>query len=150
MNNEDTVKTLNNLLTKAYDAEQGYEKAAERAEGHPNLVTFFKTQSDMRLSFGKEIKGAITRYGGEPDKGASIPAKAHQVWITVKTALSGDDNAEAVLEECIRGEEAALSDYDEALKEHTLPIDVRDLITAQRSQIAESVSVIKIKEKLAD
>ncbi len=150
MQNEKVTECLNDLLTKAYDAEEGFKKAAERAEGHPSLVSFFKKQSDMRLSFGHELKQAITQYGGTPDKGSSVAAKAHQVWISVKDTLTPDHDGEAILEECIRGEKAALEDYDEKLKCPDLPADVKALITKQRSSIASSLAANKAKEKAAD
>ncbi len=150
MENEKIVEQLNDLLTKAYDAEEGFKKAAERAEGHPLLVSFFKRQSDMRLSFGHDIKQAITRYGGEPDKGSSVAAKAHQIWISVKDTLTSDHDEEAVLEECVSGEEAALEEYDEKLKCSELPADVRQLITSQRAQIASSLATTRAKELAAD
>ncbi len=150
MDNNKTIECLNDLLTKAYDAEEGFKHAAERAEGHSTLVTFFNKQSDMRLGFGHELKQAITQYGGVPDKGSSIAAKAHQVWITVKDTLTPDNDGEAILEECVRGEQAALNDYDEKLKCTDLPADVRSLISRQRASIANSLTVTKLKEKAAD
>ena len=149
MKNEEIVENLNDLLTKAYDAEEGFNKAAERAESHPSLARFFKNQSDMRRSFGHDIKQAITKYGGEPDKGSSVAAKAHQVWITVKDALSSDTDEEAVLEECVRGEKNALEEYDEKLKCSELPADVRALMTNQRNSIANSLASTMHKESCA-
>lgn len=146
MQNDKTVECLNDLLTKAYDAEEGFRQAAERAAGHPTLVAFFKKQSDLRLSFGHEIKAAITKYGGTPDKGSSAAAKAHQVWISVKDTLTPENDGEAILEECIRGEKHALEEYDQKLKNPDLPADVIELMTSQRQQIAESLTSVQAKE----
>ena len=150
MDKNNIIECLNDLLTKAYDAEQGFKQAAERAEGHPRLVTFFNQQSALRLSFGHDIKQAISRHGGEPDKGSSAAAKAHQVWIALKDALTPEDDGEAILEECIRGERAALEEYDEKLKCSDLPADVHALIVDQRTKIAESLSQVCAEERLAD
>lgn len=149
MTNEKTVECLNDLLTKAYDAEEGFKQAAERAESHPQLAAFFKRQSDMRLSFGHDIKQKIAVYGGEPDKGSSIAGKAHQVWISVKDALTPDHDGEAILEECVRGEKAALEEYNEKLKCDELPADVRALVTSQRDKIAASLAANTAKENAA-
>lgn len=150
MQNDKIIECLNDLLTKAYDAEEGFKKAAERAGGHPTLVSFFKKQSDLRFSFGHEIKKVINLYGGKPDKGSSVAAKAHQVWISVKDTLTPDHNGEAILEECVRGEKAALDDYDDKLKCDELPADVRALISKQRASIAASLSATTAKEKAAE
>jgi uncharacterized protein (TIGR02284 family) len=150
MDNQQSIECLNDLLTKAYDAEQGFKQAADRAQNHhPELARFFTKQSDQRLSFGHEIKQLIAQYGGVPDKGSSMAAKAHQVWITVKDALTPDHNGEAILEECVRGEEAALAEYDEKLKCTDLQQDVRNLITQQRAAIASSLAATKAKEHAA-
>ena len=149
MNNNEITEKLNDLLTKAYDAEQGFNKAAERVDKHPSLARFFKNQSDMRLSFGHDIKQAIAKYGGEPDKGSSVAGKAHQIWITLKDSLSSDYDEEAVLEECIRGEKAALEEYDEKLACAELPADVREMISNQRNGIANSLVSVMQKESLA-
>lgn len=149
MTNEKIVECLNDLLTKAYDAEEGFKQAAERAKSHPDLVHFFKRQSDMRLSFGHDIKQKIAVYGGKPDKGSSMTGKAHQVWISVKDALTPDHDGEAILEECIRGEKAALEEYEEKLKCDELPADVRLMISGQRDRIAASLVANTVKEKAA-
>ncbi len=143
------IECLNDLLTDAYDAEEGFKQAANSAEGHPTLVAFFRRQSEMRLSFGHEIKQAIAQHGGVPDKGSSVAAKAHQVWISVKEALTPEDDGEAILNECIRGEESALADYDKKLGCDDLPADVRTLMSKQRASIAQSLAATKQKEAAA-
>lgn len=150
MENQKVTENLNDLLTKAYDAEEGFKKAAERAKSLPALEAFFRNQSNMRLEFGHELKQAITQYGGIPDKGSSVAAKAHQIWISVKDTLTPDDDGEAILEECIRGEKAALADYDKKLEQNELPADVRALISKHRSSIASSLATVKGKENAVD
>lgn len=150
MDTQKTVDCLNDLLTKSYDAEEGFNVAAERAKDRPDLQRFFRNQSDIRRSFGHEIKDAIAKYGGTPDKGSSVAAKAHQVWISVKDTLTPDDDGEAILEECIRGEKAAVADYDDKLDCPDLPSDVRTLLSKQRASIAESLATNKSQEKAVD
>ena len=153
MTNEETIETLietlNDLLTKAYDAEQGYEKAAERAASSPMLAQFFKDQSALRLTIGKSLKTLIAKYGGEPDKGSSVAAKAHQIWITVRDFAEGGDD-EAVLKECERGEEEALEEYDEAMATAGLPADVLEALGDHRSKIADALQTIKIRKAQED
>lgn len=149
MTNEETVELLNDLLTKAYDAEQGYEQAAKRADEASRLRDFCLTQSSLRLSFGHEIKSLIKQYGGEPDKGASIAGKTHQAWIAIKDAVSSDDE-EAILEECIRGEEAALEEYNEKLQTEGIPADVATAMMNQRNSVADALQAARIAETVAD
>ena len=143
MTNEKTVEILNDLLTKAYDAEQGYEHAAERASSSPALAQFFQTQSSLRLTIGKSLKSLIAKYGGEPDKGASVVGKAHQIWITMRDFVQGGDD-EAVLKECERGEEQSIEEYNEAIASDGLPEDVRDALNTHRSMIADALQTIRV------
>lgn len=53
----------------------------------------------------------------------------HRGWVSVKSALSVHDD-KAVLQECERGEDAAVARYRKALKA-TLPLDVRALVERQ-------------------
>lgn len=146
MKNEEIIESLNDLLTKAYDAEQGFKLAAERAEKFPYLVEFFNRQSDLRLCFGHELKEAITRHGGTPQKGSSMAAKLHQGWMVVKDTLTSEDNQESILEECIRGEKAALKEYDDKLEAPGLPEDISALLAEQRTRISESLLAVRVEE----
>jgi uncharacterized protein (TIGR02284 family) len=58
-----------------------------------------------------------------------VAGALHRGWVSVKTALSTQDD-KAVLEECERGEDAAVARYRAALKA-TLPFEVRALIERQ-------------------
>lgn len=149
MDKKETIEHLNTLLTRAYDVEEGFQKASERAQNHPQLAAFFAQQSASRHSFGQEIKGLIAKYGGEPDKGSSVVAKAHQIWITIQDTLTSDANAESILAECVRGEKVALAEYDTLLTLVGLPADVLELAMSQRIVIAQSLETVQQQEALA-
>lgn len=148
MTNKQTIDLLNGLLTKAYDAEQGYQTAAEHAQGDLSLQSFFQHQSGIRRQMGHDLKEEILRLGGEPDKGASVVAKAHQVWIAMRGFVTGGDN-DAILEECIRGEQAALDEYDEAIRMQGLDPQVSTFLSAQRGRIAEALSAVETGQPVA-
>ncbi len=44
---------LNDLLEKTYDAEKGFEKAAENTK-HSNLKAYFERKAQERYDFGHE------------------------------------------------------------------------------------------------
>ncbi|MEM8526805.1 MAG: PA2169 family four-helix-bundle protein [Bacteroidota bacterium] len=142
------VEHLNDLLEKTYDAEAGYKKAAEEVEV-PQLVNFFETKAKQRYDFGHEIKAEIKSLGGTPDKGGSVKGNLHRTWMNVKSALSLNDT-EAILEECERGEEASLKEYDEALADQSLPTSTRTLLQKQRTRIVEALTSIDVKEEVYD
>ncbi|MEL6925059.1 MAG: PA2169 family four-helix-bundle protein [Bacteroidota bacterium] len=148
MTNENQISLLNDLLTKAYDAEKGYKEAADNVKSN-RLKTIFKDMAQQRYDFGHQIKEEISLLGGEPDKGASMAAAAHRTWIDIKAALSSNDE-KAVLEEVVRGEEQALSSYQDVLEE--LPVDGRAYgkMVEQRNAIRTAKDRMEGLEVIAD
>ena len=58
----------------------------------------------------------------------------HRAWINLKAAVtSGDDHA--ILAECERGEDSAVSEYKKAIEESTLSAPIRDTISRQYADV---------------
>jgi len=72
----------------------------------------------------------------------SITAKLHQTWITLKTLVASRDE-KAVLDEVIRGEEATMKSYNEAINNLPASSINRDALTSQRSRIETSLTRVK-------
>lgn len=143
---ETVGESLNNILEKTYDAEKGFKKAAENTD-NPNLKAFFERKSQMRNNFGHELKAEIHQYGEEVDKGGSMSGAIHRAWMDTK-ALFSNDNAEAMLEESIRGEKAAVEEYEDVLKNTDMPPSTTMLLTQQVNKIKEDLNKIKRLEDL--
>tara|TARA_R110000868_G_scaffold28633_2_gene107194 strand:+ start:53045 stop:53494 length:450 start_codon:yes stop_codon:yes gene_type:complete len=144
----DTVgEKLNNLLEKTYDAEKGYKKAAENTD-NTVLKSFFTRKSEQRYNFGHSLKNELSNFGQKIDKGGSLTGSAHRTWMDIKAFLSSD-NDEAMLEEAIRGEKAAIEEYKDVLSETTLPPSTSTLLTQQMNQIELDLSKEKIMENIS-
>lgn len=142
MDKNKIVSDLNTLLTRNYDAEKGYHNAADDVKD-VDLKRLFEVYSDQRYHFGHDIKGEIKKLGGELDKGDSVKAKAHRTWMDLKTAISSDKK-EAVLEECITGEEKALKDYRETISSHPeMPETTKVVLDDHIKKIEESLYQIR-------
>ena len=133
---EEVAKKLNNLLEKNYDAEKGYQDAAERIE-NPSMKDFLQEQAQKRYDFGHEIKTEIKNYGEEPDKGGSAKGTVHRAWMDLKAAVASSSE-EQVMEEVQRGEQSAINEYNEVISETSLPPSVQQVLTKQRDQIVEA------------
>ena len=133
---EEVAKKLNNLLEKNYDAEKGYQDAAERIE-NPTMKDFLQEQAQKRYDFGHEIKTEIKNYGEEPDKGGSAKGTVHRAWMDLKAAVASSSE-EQVMEEVQRGEQSAINEYNEVISETSLPTSVQQILTKQRDQIVEA------------
>ncbi|RZJ12162.1 MAG: PA2169 family four-helix-bundle protein [Acidovorax sp.] len=125
---EDTVDVLNDLLESARDGEYGFKACAERATS-AQLKNVFQRHAQECAAAGTELEQHVRRLGGEPASGGTVAGALHRGWVSVKSALSINDD-KAVLEECERGEDAAVARYRKALKA-TLPADVRALVERQ-------------------
>lgn len=138
---------LNNLLEKTYDAEKGYKKAAENTD-HNALKTYFNKRSKERYDFGHELKTEIAKFGEEPEKGGSLTGSMHRAWMDTKAFFSADD-AESMLEESIRGEKAAVEDYENVLQDTTLPSSTATVLLKQMNNIKSDLNTIKFLEDIS-
>ncbi len=143
---EEVGNKLNELLEKTYDAEKGFKNAAENIE-HSALKSYFNQKAQERYNFGHELKSEITSFGQKVDKGGSVAGSAHRTWMNVKALFSGD-NEESMLEEAIRGEKAAVEEYEDVLSETSLPSSTKTLLNSQKNTIESGLSNIKSLEDL--
>jgi len=71
----------------------------------------------------------VRALGGAPAPRSSVSGTLHRQWVNIKSAIMGKDD-EAILNECERGEDAAVNAYRKALSED-LPSDVRLIVERQ-------------------
>jgi uncharacterized protein (TIGR02284 family) len=125
---EDVVDVLNDLLESSRDGEYGFNACAEHTDS-PQLKGVFQRHAQECASAAAELEQEIRRLGGEPASGGTVAGALHRGWVSVKSALSIQDD-KAVLEECERGEDAAVARYRKAMK-FTLPAEVQSLVERQ-------------------
>lgn len=143
---EEISNKLNELLIKNYDAEKGYLNAAENVD-NTNLKIFFKRRASERSEFAKELRTEILKYGEIPEYSGSLKGTVHRNWMSLKSLFSSND-AEAILEEAIKGEKASLEEYDEVLKDRTLPPSIDALLFKHRNAIQSAINTQKVHEEL--
>ncbi len=128
MKDKQTINTLNNLIETCKDGEYGFKTSADHAQD-PQIKSLFLTRSQDCRQAAAELQALVVQQGGKPEDSGTASGTVHRGWVAVKGALSGYTDL-AMLEECERGEDTALSRYREALKEE-LPLDIRSVIEAQ-------------------
>ncbi len=124
---------LSKLLTRSHDAEKGYQEAAENVKDN-ELKSLFLAQSRQRSEFAQEIDREIRTLGGEPDNGTSLAADLHRAWINIKSTFASDDD-KATVQECHRGDQDALENYNSVLQETDLAASTRELLLRQKQSI---------------
>ncbi|MDR3017334.1 PA2169 family four-helix-bundle protein [Delftia acidovorans] len=128
IDNGDVVDVLNDLLESCRDGEYGFRTSSENADS-PDLKALFMRHSTECGAAARELEAEIRRLGGEPASGGTVAGALHRGWVSVKTALTSQDD-KAVLEECERGEDSAVAQYRKALKQ-PLPPAVRVVVERQ-------------------
>tara|TARA_R110002051_G_scaffold325658_2_gene429814 strand:- start:849 stop:1298 length:450 start_codon:yes stop_codon:yes gene_type:complete len=144
--NEKVYKEIREILEKNRDAEKGYAKAADKAESTV-LKSYFTKKSNDRRAFNTKLIGEIQTAYTDFDPNGSFAGNIHRVWMDVKALFSMDDD-EAMLEEAIRGDKAAIDEYDDVLDYANLPTGLRFLLSEQREKIEREVANIKTLEDL--
>ncbi|MDT5295507.1 MAG: hypothetical protein QOJ76_2387 [Acidobacteriota bacterium] len=132
---EKMISTLNNLIETCRDGQNGFQTAAEGV-GSGELKELFYGYSQQRARFVGELQDEVRRFGGDPENAGSVTASLHRGWIDITAAVTGrDDNA--VVAECERGEDSAVSNYRAAL-EMDLPGNVRQLVERQFAEVKQA------------
>lgn len=152
MKNENDMKyskkvssKLNDLLEKNYDTEKNYKFAAENVND-PQLKSFFNERAQERYDFGHELKSEIRNFGESPEKGSSVGGDVQRTWMNLKTNLSSN-KAESLLEETVRGEKAAVEEYNEVLKNSEIPPSTENILMKQRNAITAALNQVKSFEQ---
>ncbi|ULC59125.1 PA2169 family four-helix-bundle protein [Flaviramulus sp. BrNp1-15] len=138
---------LNDLLEKTYDAEKGFKKAADNVD-NAALKSYFNQKAQERYDFGHELKSELKSFNQDIDKGGSIAGDAHRAWMDIK-AMFSSENEESMLEEAIRGEKSAISEYREVINETALPFSTKSILESQKNKIESGLSRIKTLEDLS-
>jgi len=144
--NRTLVNRLEEILEKNRDAQKGYAKAAENAKDH-NLKAYFQNKSGERGTFNQILHKELVVSYDEIDNDGSFTGTLHRAWMDVKAFFSGD-NDESMLEEAIRGDKAAVEEYEEVLNESQLPSNVALVIREQLVKIRTDLNKVKSMEDL--
>ena len=142
--NDEAISTLNNLIETCKDGQNGFQTAADGVK-NTELKTLFSTYAQQRAKFAGDLQSEVRRLGGDPEKSGSVAATLHRGWINIKSTVTGEDES-AVLAECERGEDSAVSNYQDALAAN-LPANVRDVVQRQFTQIKEAHDRIRSLEQ---
>jgi uncharacterized protein (TIGR02284 family) len=131
---KDIIGTVNDLIETLRDGQEGFRQAAEAVED-PELKSLFNEFSLQRARFVGELQGEAGALGeSKPENTSSIAGALHRSWINLKGAIAKRDN-HAILEECERGEDSAVHEYEEALEDEDLTGPVREIISRQYANV---------------
>jgi uncharacterized protein (TIGR02284 family) len=139
-NNDDVIGVLNDLIETSHDGEYGFRECAEHVKSQ-DIKTLLSRRSDDCRTAVVELQALVRQCGGEADEGGSVSGAMHRGWVSVRGTLSGYSDL-AMLDECERGEDAALARYRKALKEN-LPASVKAVVERQAQGVQRNHDQIK-------
>ena len=135
MTNDEIVSNLNDLIETCKDGEEGFRTCAKDIQ-NVSLKDFFIARSLGCAKSAHELQQLVLQYDGDPETRSTVAGAMHRRWIDFKTAIMGKDE-EAVLDECERGEDFAVSSYQRALGLN-LPADVRSVVERQYQGVLQN------------
>ncbi len=140
MDNDDVISTLNDLIETSKDGEYGFRTCAERASA-PDLKQIFNKRAASCSTAASELQALVRQLGGKAEDSGSVSGTMHRGWVSVRDAVSGHSD-QSVLDECERGEDAALARYRKALKEN-LPANVKTVVEKQMAGVQANHDEVK-------
>jgi uncharacterized protein (TIGR02284 family) len=140
MDNDEVVSTLNDLIEICKDGEEGFRTCAEDISDS-QIKNLFMDRAQSCAQSASELQELVRSFGGDPETSSSISGTLHRRWVDIKAAVAGKDD-EAVLNECERGEDVAVSSYRKALQKD-LPPNVRSIVESQYNGVLRNHDQVK-------
>src|SRR5262245_11655545 len=128
MNNNEVIARLNDLIETCRDGQEGFRTAAENIR-NSEFRRLFNIFSQQRAQFVTELQAEVHRLGTDPETQGSVAGWFQRGWINIESVVMRG-NEESIIAECERGEEAAVNNYQEALRAD-LPLDVQYVVKRQ-------------------
>ncbi len=129
LRNDDVIDVLNDLIETCKDGEYGFNELADHTQSS-ELRSLFRNRAMGCAEAAAELQRTAAEHGATAETGGSVAGAVHRGWVSVRSAMTSRTD-QAMLEECERGEDAAVAQYRSALDEGDLPADVRTLIARQ-------------------
>jgi uncharacterized protein (TIGR02284 family) len=127
----DAVITLNMLIETCKDGELGFRTAADDTR-NPDTQRMFVALARERAELAAELQREVKRLGGTPAAAGTVSGSLHRGWMNLAAAVMGGD--ESIVAAAERGEDAAKTAYERALRE-PLPQATRMLVERQYERI---------------
>jgi uncharacterized protein (TIGR02284 family) len=141
MSDDEVCDTLNDLLESCRDGEFGFRECAEHTKAQ-DIKTLLTRHAAECKEAGYELLTLVKQWGGKPEEGGTVSGALHRGWVSVRGTLSGYTDL-AMLDECERGEDAALARYRKALKQN-LPMAARTVVERQAQGAQRNHDQIKV------
>jgi uncharacterized protein (TIGR02284 family) len=130
------AKVSQDLIQTLEDGKKGFADAADKLDdtNRSDIASKFRDYSSQRSQFASELRGIAGGKGVDMGQPGTAAAAVHRGWMAIKDVLSGS-NAQGVLDAAEQGEDHAVSEYERALENTDISIDLRTVIERQFSAV---------------
>ena len=136
------TRILNDLILINNDRVTNYRKAEEELKKEDaDLIQLFQEKVEQSNNFIDELTQKVTEAGHKVESGTTNAGKIYHVWMDVK-AFFGGFNRKIILDNCVVGEDAALSAYNDALASEGLSPEIRSLLTQHHADLIVSYNKV--------
>ncbi len=133
----DNGDALKKLHARIVDATNGYAEGIEQTDSR-EVIAFFDGFKALHERHALDIDALLRARGFEPQTDGSWMTWVQEGIMKVRGAVGTLD--QSVKDDVVRGEEAILDLYDEALKPDVSDAGIRDLLTRQRAELQAKVT----------
>lgn len=137
---DDILETLDDLLKTSRDGQKGFAESAEHTRTESLAITLTRRSRECAQA-AEELAAQITHLGGKVNDGGSATGALHRGWVSLRGSVGALSDLD-MLEECERGEDAALARYRKALQQ-PLPAELRAVIQQQADGVQRNHDQIK-------
>lgn len=137
-----TISIVNTLIQTLKDGQEGFKTAAEDVQSQDIRALCHEISQQRAVMAGELQKLARSLGEPEPEDSSSLAGTLHRGWINLKSAITSRDE-HAVLAECERGEDSAVSEYKKALDSAELPVQARSAVQAQFNSVKAAHDRVK-------
>ncbi|MFZ1220660.1 MAG: PA2169 family four-helix-bundle protein [Chthoniobacterales bacterium] len=131
---KEIISTINDLIETLKDGQKGFREASEAVKD-TQLKSLFSEFSLQRSKFAGELQNeAISLGEHNPENSSSTAGAMHRAWINLKSAITSQDD-HAILAECERGEDSAVSEFKNAMEEEELSATIREIVSRQYADL---------------
>jgi uncharacterized protein (TIGR02284 family) len=131
---------LKSVINVLEDGQKGMAEIGEYLKDE-RLKIFFLAESLKRANFRGELENELHRHGvADVHESGTAAGVVYRAWSELKVKLGGGDHT--LLETAEQGEDEAVDVYKDALDQE-LPLPLRQLLTAQQTQIVFSHDFVR-------
>jgi uncharacterized protein (TIGR02284 family) len=147
MDSDDVISVLNDLIETSEDGVKVFRTCGD-AVTNSEAQTFFNDRVRLIERGDAELRAEVRRLGGDPTNRGTVRGALRRAAINLTSAITRKDEA-AVLEQCARAVDAAVENYEEALRKD-LPPEVRAIVERQYRGVLENRDRVRtLKDRIA-